>query len=394
MKFYATLGLFTFLFFVQDPAICGNLYYLQDGNGRGLYQLDTSTGEATLVSLDLGDYELDIGLSEGPHPEYLFFGSPDMSLKGISPRWETTTIGDAHAEGLGFDPDSGILYGILSSGEFYTISVATGSKVDDLTPPPHPVSGLAVLDGMVYGMEDRGGGRLLSYDPVANSWSVVGSTGLLFRAPGLASDPDQKVLYAIGVSGSNLLYKIDPDTAAAMAVGPTGSFASGGGLAYVSFSRPDVSVSTGSSKAMGAGVFQPTDQTVRVRRGDRQARMTARIRITNTDRNDVFTLKVGYSYPGLRSLDIRTHDGKKIGANVFSGRRTPLLEAGESVEMEVIFRFFNVKIDGRHRNQFRMTAQSSGDSSLLDSARILIFPPPFVKPLPDFPARSLTPRSR
>lgn len=363
----------------------GHLYYMREGNSDlGLYRVDPLTGKSVDVNLATGTIVGRCGLTEVDHPAKLLFGGPVPGLMEISiDRGRTSSRGGVSAEGLGYDPLSKTLYGSLSTGEFFTIDTSTGERIRNLADPPNPVLGLAVLDGVVYGLGN--GDRLYSYDPSRDFWTVVGGTGYFFVSPGLAADPERKILYAIGVAESSMLYQIEPATAATKVIGDAGTAWNGGGLAYIAFSQPDLSVSVPRGKSVGVGVFTPIKQAKRVRPKRSRSRITAHFKITSVDRGDEFVVGARYSHRRNTLSRYRTEDGKNRTVSIAHGFwRTPVLAAGEST---VVYATFQWGASGlrQRRHEVQLKATSRSDRSLTDSAGLTIVRP-ITAPSPSSPS--------
>lgn len=217
----------------------GTLYFSEDSNPNGLFTLNTSTGAATLVeSGATGVNSLTVGLTESANPA-LLYGSSWVNLHHINAHGSGfVNVGPINAEGLAFDPTGNLLYAALN-GAFRSHNPANGSLVANLASPNADVEGLAFGNGLVYGLAGAGAGMtgdLFAYNIGSNSWSRIGNTGVQFSGAGLAFDPFSNILYAKGNQNQNL-YRIDPVTAAATIVGPTGRM-QGGGLAFVPIPEP------------------------------------------------------------------------------------------------------------------------------------------------------------
>jgi hypothetical protein len=208
----------------------GSLFFSVDGNSNGLYTLDPNTGDAAIVGFGItGVTGATVGLTESGDPSFVY-GSTPLGLRTINADGSgSTQLGSTGIEGLARNPTTGFLYGAIN-GSFFTLDPATGAIVTTLASPGADVEGLEYGNGLIYGLAD--GGDLSRYDIGANTWSLIGSTGVAFDNVGLAYDAVQNVLYAKGNQDNNL-YSIDPDTAVATFVGNTG-IAVGGGLTFVS----------------------------------------------------------------------------------------------------------------------------------------------------------------
>ena len=215
----------------------GTLYLSQDGNDNGLYTIDTTTGAATNIGLT-GVFGSTVGLTETDDPDVLY-GSTYTEINEIASDGSGfTTVGTRSAEGLGFDADTGIYYGVFN-GDFFSFDPVTLARTA-LAAPGADVEGLADGPGVIYGLAGASGadtGFLYAYDVDTDTWATIGDTGVDFDQAGLAYDPIASMLYATGSQNSNL-YQIDPTTAVASIVGDTGLANPGGGLAFVVVPEP------------------------------------------------------------------------------------------------------------------------------------------------------------
>lgn len=226
------------LLFSPANSAHSQLYFSRDDSGDGLYILDTVTGAATQVGVS-GVTSNTVGLSESADPTKLF-GSTFSKLHLINTDGSGfVDLGAAGLEGLAFDPVANKLYGSLGNEQggvpnynLYVIDQSTGAIQSVLADPPVDIEGLAYGNGGVYGLP-RFDDHLYFYNPITNSWSVVGDTNVVWNLSGLAYDPIQNVLYGKGFQDT-FLYRIDPSTAATVVVGNTG-IAQGGGLAFIAF---------------------------------------------------------------------------------------------------------------------------------------------------------------
>lgn len=236
------------------------LYFLRDTSGQ-LYNINTSTGAATLVGTVPAVTGSTIGLTESPNAGLLYGSSfqnlVSFNLTGGSP----TVIGPlphGGAEGLAWCIPANVLYGIINS-VFYSINPATGALVADLASPGADAEGLACdhPHNVVYGLAGFGGprGNLYRYTPSSNTWALVGNTGILFNLNGLAMDTNAGVLYAMGSQDGNL-YRIDPNTAATTMVGATGlGTGVGGGMAFLFAPVTNAAIPTLDAWGLGALVL-------------------------------------------------------------------------------------------------------------------------------------------
>lgn len=215
------------------PALAqGTLYYTQADSITGLFTLDLSTGQRTLV----GRSDCGGGLNNGLAPtsdSLLLYGSRRLGLNHTRIDGSgATQFGTLPIDGLGFDAANGNLYGADGSS-FFTVDPDTGLKLSDLPSPGMVVGGLDYGNGKVYALGN--GGSLMSYDVGSGDWITIGATGINFMNAGLAYDPIRDVLYAKnGVTGfsDRNLYRINPVTAEPTIIGDTGT-GIGGGLAFV-----------------------------------------------------------------------------------------------------------------------------------------------------------------
>jgi hypothetical protein len=215
------------------PALAdGTLYYSEDSNGDGLYILSTVDGSATHVGMS-GVTSATVGLSPSALDTELY-GSSYSDMNEIQTDGSGATfLGSASAEALAYDASSDTIYAAIN-GFFATVSTTTGEYDVTLDNTPGlDWEGLAYGNGVVYGLPGFADSdtNLWSYDPVLDSWKVIGDTGVDWFECGLAYDAMDDVLYAIDGLDS-LLYRIDPGTGATTVVGDTG-ISNGGGLAWV-----------------------------------------------------------------------------------------------------------------------------------------------------------------
>jgi hypothetical protein len=239
------------------PASAGTLYFNQDDNtSDGFYTLNTSNGSATLLG-DGGVHYVTGGLSLGDSPGTLF-GSKYSGIGRINKDGSGVTYIPDSTGAEGLEYVNGTLYGAMN-GTFFTINTTTGLVATNLAglPGGADVEGLAYGNGLIYGLSGWEGpsGNLYSYDIGLDTWSLVGSTGVGFVDTGLAFDGDLGILYAIGEQDNNL-YRINPLTAEATVIGPTGIIGeTGGGLAYDASGTPVPEPSTFILLGAGLGGF-------------------------------------------------------------------------------------------------------------------------------------------
>ena len=231
------------------PPVTGNLYLVVGGSSlKGLHVVNTGTGVATAVGDGLSGIASDSpGLAPTSGSIHIF-GSDGMNLRLVKrdgSGWDTVGGTAALSEGLAYDAEDDVLYS-ASNGYLHVRSAATGETLETwLQPPNHPdIEGLAfdpetrTLFGIARGFESHPESYQelysLGVDAPITGWSVVGTTGGLWAAAGLAFDLDDRVLYAVGRQDDpGGLYRIDPVTAAITKVGNTGLSSAAGGLAWV-----------------------------------------------------------------------------------------------------------------------------------------------------------------
>jgi hypothetical protein len=220
---------------LQVPPTTPTLYFSLDDSNE-LYTLSTTDATPTLIGTTGVDSST-VGLSESPDPGQLY-GSTFTDLSVISADgagFSTAGTNDLRAEGLAYDPVNNLLYKIINE-DFAIADQTTGATTNDLNDPPEDLEGLAWrrTDGKIYGYGGSDSSNLYAYTPGTDAWALVGDTGTPEAdSSGLAYDPTLDLFYAIGEDG--LLYRIDPDTAAATLIGDTtlGADEDGGGLAFL-----------------------------------------------------------------------------------------------------------------------------------------------------------------
>lgn len=205
------------------------LFFSQDGNANGLFEVDVTTGAATLIGAS-GVNSSTSGLAPSAD-ESLLYGSEPFGLNHVQADGSGAVfIGGATMEGVAYCSGNDTLYGAIN-GSFFTVNYTTGELLTSLPAPGFDVEGLACDSdaGVVYGIGDST--SLIAFDINAGTWSAVGDLGLNLDSGGLAYDP-AGVLYAIGEDTADSLITIDPVTAAVTTIGPLGTTANGG-LAWV-----------------------------------------------------------------------------------------------------------------------------------------------------------------
>lgn len=219
---------FAVSFALVAQSATATLFFSQDSNPNGLYSIDTNSGLATNIGTS-GVNNGTVGLSPSGTPGLLFGGQPFGLLSINADGSGSASAGTQGIEGLAYDPVNDILYGQLNS-DFFTLNQGTGAKVDNVANAPGDMDGLAFGRGGVFGLNDSND-SLYFYNPIGDTWSLVGALGIAVNNPGLAYDPSLDTLYAIG--GSALL-SVNADNGTATTIGNHGLGNVGGGLAFVS----------------------------------------------------------------------------------------------------------------------------------------------------------------
>ncbi len=216
----------------QPPPV-KHLYFSQDRNGNGLFELDMATGAATLVGAgNTATTAATIGLTETADKAVLLGSTwSDIAVIAADGSSATAISGSVGVEALAMNVTTGVLYGAIN-GSFFTVDPVTGLLAANLASPPADVEGLAAdpTKNLVYGIARFDTG-LFVYNVAANQWSLVGDTGINWLDPGLAYDHLAGNLYGVD-NNTDSLYRINPSTAATVLVGPLGT-QGGGGLAFV-----------------------------------------------------------------------------------------------------------------------------------------------------------------
>jgi hypothetical protein len=222
----------------DDPVVVEkHLFFSQDNNENGLFEIDLATGAATQVGTGAtGTTSNTIGLTETSDPAVLI-GSTYSDLATIASDGSGATVvsGSVEAEGLAMNVRTGVLYGAINRS-FFSVNPVTGVSTGALATPPADVEGLAAdpAADRVYAIA-RYDTHLFVYAASADTWSTVGDTGISWLNPGLAYDASAGILYAVDATTDNL-YRIDPASGASTLVGPLGTNG-GGGLAFVLVTR-------------------------------------------------------------------------------------------------------------------------------------------------------------
>jgi hypothetical protein len=216
----------------DDTPVTYTLYFSQDANASGLYEINTTNGVATIVGTGITGvtgttnglaYRTSAGKFLGSKPSGLLEINRDGS--GF------VNIGPSTQEALAYDDAAGILYGALN-GVFTTINPATGGTLSTLAAPGGDVEGLSVdpATGNVYGLMSANPAQLMLYNKTGNTWSTIGSTGSAMDNTGLAYHPGTQTLYAYNNDGN--VYSLNKTNGVATLVGASGLGAFGGGLTF------------------------------------------------------------------------------------------------------------------------------------------------------------------
>jgi hypothetical protein len=138
--------------------------------------------------------------------------------------------------GLGYDPDARVLYGMAqANGQLYVISM-TAMIVQPIGSPQGGSMGGMDFDRVnhvLYGIDDAAGGsRLVRVNTTTGAWTAIGPLGAgATDCNGLAFNPLDRRLYTVNAPTGQLL-SINPATGVATVAGATGGvFGAGFGMA-------------------------------------------------------------------------------------------------------------------------------------------------------------------
>ncbi len=235
----------------QPPSDARLFLAIGGGDRAGLYALNVTTGAATLVgaAIPTASQAPSMGLAPGDAT-----GDPLLAVKAdalyqMEPGTQTpSTIAaplGTFGEALAHDVATGTLY-VGVNGFLVRHRASDGEQLDTvLSPPDQPdMEGLAfdpeerVLYGIARGFPDSHFEAFqslyaLDVDAAEPVWTEVGSTSGHWADAGLAFDPEARVLYAVGRwDDTSGLYRIEPTTGATTRVGSTGLAGAFGGLAW------------------------------------------------------------------------------------------------------------------------------------------------------------------
>jgi hypothetical protein len=210
-----------------------HLYFSQDSNATGLFEIDPATGVATQVGAgNTGVTNSTCGLTETPSP-FVLKGSEPFGIVNIAADGSGAHViaGSETSEALGMNIVTGTTFSCLN-GSFSTLHPATGASLGSLDSPAEDVEGLAADPeaDLVYGI-GAGSTNLLVYDPSTDTWNPVGDTGIAWNSAGLGFDHISGFLYAVEET-TDTLYRINPNTGATVPIGALGEDGAGG-LAFV-----------------------------------------------------------------------------------------------------------------------------------------------------------------
>ncbi len=210
------------------------LYFSEDSNPNGLYSIDTSTGQATLLGAS-GVTSQTVGLAPDGQDDGLW-GSSWTNLNNISTTGSGfTTVGTAGSEALAYDPATGTLYSFLN-GTFSILDTAGTGVIASL---PNPTGN--DFEGLAWDMRRRvlwalpgfadADTHLWFYTPTDQQWHREYDTGIDWTECALAHDSVTDTLYMKNDGDTNL-YAVDVRTGQLRTVGDMG-ISEGGGLAYI-----------------------------------------------------------------------------------------------------------------------------------------------------------------
>jgi hypothetical protein len=163
----------------------------------------------------------------------LYTINPDsgQTLYWGAPTGTTQTI-----NGLGYDPDARVLYGIAqATGQLFGIYTTSMFILPIGSPQGGSMGGLDFdpVNHVLYGIDDApSGSRLVRLNTANGAWTIIGTLGSgATDCNGLAFNPIDRRLYTVNAPTGQLL-SIDPTTGVATIAGPTGGvFGSGFGMA-------------------------------------------------------------------------------------------------------------------------------------------------------------------
>lgn len=213
----------------------GTLFFSQDANSNGLYELNMDTGTSALVgSGTSGVTGSTVGLAGRAANEPLVGSTWSTLVETEQDGSGATQFSTESAEGLTYVASSDLVYAITNN-DFRSISPSTGLVVEDLMDPADDLEGLAADEstGIIYAVGNDT--NLWAYDISADSWSVVFDTTINWDDGGLAFNEVEGLLYAIGATSgtTDALYSIDPVAQTVTEVGSTALSPAKGGLAWV-----------------------------------------------------------------------------------------------------------------------------------------------------------------
>ncbi len=214
---------------LPTPASNGTLYFSEDSNANGLYEVSMIDGSVTNIGLTTVS-QGNTGLAPSDQTMKLYgserFGFTHIDAEGAG----VSQLSGVVIEGLAYDPGSGRVYGAIN-GAFFLVDPDTGANIGALAAPGVDIEGIAFGGGLVYGLPGSLATTLHAYDPGTDTWSVIGDTGISWDQSALAYNGNEHRLYAKGNQSADL-HRIHPFTAATEIVGTTG-VVNGGGMAWV-----------------------------------------------------------------------------------------------------------------------------------------------------------------
>ncbi len=199
----------------------GTLFLMDDVGDNSLYTVNTTTAALTLVGPGGCD-----GLAPSEDPtNFLYCANNVPNLFTVATDGSGLTFvapigGDAN-RGLAFNTSNGMLYG-TDNQVFGTIDTTTGA-FSPLASPPEESEALAAdpNNNLIYALERDDNGDLMVYDIGANTWGIIGPTGVADGVQaGLAFDPITNILFAADRDGG--LYRINPSNGETVFIGDTG----------------------------------------------------------------------------------------------------------------------------------------------------------------------------
>ncbi|MBC8106597.1 MAG: hypothetical protein H7Z14_08410 [Anaerolineae bacterium] len=218
---------------VCAAARASDLYGITESSVPGLYQINQTSGAATLVSTTtIGPKDLASDTRPGSFRMWAVNGS--NQLYTVNPTTGSATIvgsmgvGGGYMESLAFDATTNTLFGMSSIQRLYSINQTMGAAT--LIGDAHGFSPFLALacdnNGTLYGVKNDGlGPRLVEIN--RNTGAVAVERQLDLYPADIAFRPEDNVMFGIvngaQAVGAHGIYTINPTTGAMTLVGPLGA---------------------------------------------------------------------------------------------------------------------------------------------------------------------------